>query len=424
MDVGAFGRRVSESAARHDGDALAALFGVPSSALRRTAAGLGDASVARIAAQLRLEAPWSEIAAHYVRAAALLFHPSAASKEPAEVWHSACEALQSALSHFLRAFGQWAAGRWALPVLFALLRALRWAAQGADDAANAQRARTTPAASVPPIQTHREECARLLNKAFSACIADRQPALSQSKKWGTYTIVGMLFRMYFTLKSTALCKNILRALAAADLPPIEAYPRADRVTFAYYVGRLAFLDEEYTKAELELGYALAELPHHATSQGERILLYLVAVRMLRGVRPTRQLLHRYPRVDALYAPLLAAYWTGDLRTYDAALADPAMERALVRLGLYLALERARDICLARLVRLVWVHSQRATRLRFALFTDALHWLQVPVDPEETEWMLATLIAKGRMKGYLAHERQTLVLSAHQPFPPATLAMLT
>ena len=54
------------------------------------------------------------------------------------------------------------------------------------------------------------------------------------------------------LKSLPLCRNILRALTAADLPALERFPRAERVTFKYYLGVLAFLGEEYGKAETEL----------------------------------------------------------------------------------------------------------------------------------------------------------------------------
>ena len=217
---------------------------------------------------------------------------------------------------------------------------------------------------------------------------------------------------------------MLRALHAADLPPLDAYPRADRVTFAYYVGRLAFLDEDYTKAESSLAAALAEVPARATRHVERILLYLVAVRLLRGVRPNRAWLARFPRLDALYTPLLDACWAGDVGAFDAILAEPATEHTLVRLGLFLALERARDVCRTRLFRRVWAVSGRGTRLRLALFTEALRCARLAPEPVETEWALATLIAQGRIKGYLAHERQMLVLSASDPFPHASLAMLS
>lgn len=87
-----------------------------------------------------------------------------------------------------------APGRWALPVLFALLRDLRWVARCADDAANAAAKQTLLT------HEHMEECARLLNKAFSACAADRFPGVEQSKKWGTYAVVNMVFGTYFQVR--------------------------------------------------------------------------------------------------------------------------------------------------------------------------------------------------------------------------------
>ena len=45
-----------------------------------------------------------------------------------------------------------------------------------------------------------EECARLLSKAFSTCIGDRQPDMEVSRKWGTYAVVGMVFRTYFQVR--------------------------------------------------------------------------------------------------------------------------------------------------------------------------------------------------------------------------------
>ena len=205
------------------------------------------------------------------------------------------------------------------------------------------------------------------------------------------------------------------------MPPLEAYPKAQVVTFRYYTGRLALLDEEYARAEAELGAAFAGSPRWAERQRERILVYLVSVRLLHGVRPAAALLDAFPRIAQLYAPLLDAYARGDVRAYDAALEEPERERTLVRLGVFVALERAREGCMARLFRRVWAVSGRPTRMRFDAFWQALRWLGVPVEREEAEWFLAGAIARGLMKGYLAHERQTLVLSAKEPFPRVAVA---
>jgi uncharacterized protein HemY len=60
------------------------------------------------------------------------------------------------------------------------------------------------------------------------------------------------------LKQQNLCKNILRAVKAADMASIDQFPKSDRVTFRYYLGRLYFLEEDYVKAEHELNLAFKE----------------------------------------------------------------------------------------------------------------------------------------------------------------------
>lgn len=143
--------------------------------------------------------------------------------------------------------------------------------------------------------------------------------------------------------------------------------------------------------------------------------------MLAGVTPGAALLARFPRVAELYAPLLAAL-RGDVERYDAAMAERARERALVRLGVYLALERAREVAVTRLLRRVW-RLAPTTRVPLARMAAALQWRGAADDAAGAEWLVATQIARGRIKGYVAHERQMLVLSATDPFPRPTMAMV-
>lgn len=51
------------------------------------------------------------------------------------------------------------------------------------------------------------------------------------------------------LNSTALCKNIIRGIQAAELPALDKFPRAHQIEYTYYMGVFAFLREEYTEAE-------------------------------------------------------------------------------------------------------------------------------------------------------------------------------
>ena len=72
-----------------------------------------------------------------------------------------------------------------------------------------------------------EKAARTMNKAFSLCATDRCSNIDDSRKWGTYAIINILFKTYFKLSSTNLCSTILRSLASADLPKLEEFPKAE-----------------------------------------------------------------------------------------------------------------------------------------------------------------------------------------------------
>lgn len=52
-----------------------------------------------------------------------------------------------------------------------------------------------------------------------------------------------------------------------------------------------------------------------------------------------------------------------------------------------------------------------------MFGAALKWSGVEMDADEVECIVANLIAKGYIKGYLSHKLQTLVVSKERAFPP-------
>lgn len=74
-------------------------------------------------------------------------------------------------------------------------------------------------------------------------------ALEESRKWGIYNVINLLFKTYFKLNSISLSKNILKALQAyrGDMPNLEAFPMSHQVTFKYYVGVIYFLEENYVE---------------------------------------------------------------------------------------------------------------------------------------------------------------------------------
>jgi len=113
-----------------------------------------------------------------------------------------------------------------------------------------------------------EDAARQLNGIFKICLSDRyltcnhrreclligkRAPLEESRKWGIYNIINLLFKTYFKLNSISLSKNILAAIRAyrGDMPDLESFPKAHQVTFKYYVGVIYFLEEDYVEVSLD-----------------------------------------------------------------------------------------------------------------------------------------------------------------------------
>ncbi len=88
-------------------------------------------------------------------------------------------------------------------------------------------------------------------------------------------MANLLFKVYFKLNSTSLCKNLTNGIKHSELAPFESYPASHRVsqpgsvrpeltlqlsanrqsdcllqtTYLYYLGLFAFLKEDYAEAE-------------------------------------------------------------------------------------------------------------------------------------------------------------------------------
>lgn len=263
--------------------------------------------------------------------------------------------------------------------------------------------------------------------------------LEDSRKWALYYIANLLFKTYFRLNSISLCKNILRSLQAStsDMPPLTAFPKAHQITYKYYLGLVHFLDERYEQAEQYLTEAYVSCSIHAEKNRRLILMYLLPCKLLTGQRvPKKELLEPYPSLERLYAPICSCVRRADLIGFDKALQDG--EPQFVQRRIYLTLERARDIVLRNLFRKVFMAAplsepakegdppERRTRVPIDEFAAALKLSGADivdgsgaVDDDEVECLLANMIYKGLMKGYIARERRMVVLSKKGDAFPGT-----
>ncbi|KAL6706423.1 COP9 signalosome (CSN) subunit [Coniothyrium glycines] len=281
-----------------------------------------------------------------------------------------------------------------------------------------------------------EEAARVFNRIFALCLGDRNPDLSQSRKWGVYCIANLQFKTYFKLKAVSLSKNVVRSIQAqSDLPPFELYPRAHKVTYKYYTGVLAFLQEDYTKAEESLQSAWESCYSRSQHNKSLILTYLIPCRLITQHKvPNARLLAEAPQLEVTFGPLIDCIRRGDLTGFDKALADG--EPDFVKQRIFLTLERSRDIALRNLLRKVYLAAGyddlkegqtdkdriRKSRIPLAHFAAALRMGlsgqgsgQV-VEDDEVECLLANQIYKGLMKGYISREHGIVVMNKKGAFP--------
>ncbi|KAL6042256.1 PCI domain-containing protein 2 [Balamuthia mandrillaris] len=292
-------------------------------------------------------------------------------------------------------------GNWMLPVLRCLLVNLRVVAAGADDilASRGQKLEK------------QEDAERVIKRCFPITMTDRS-ALNQSKKWGSLCIINNLFKIYFGLNNLRLCKNLIAYVTGPGFPPLEKFPKADSVTYNYFVGRLSMFHGDYKKAREELSFAFYKCTQRSPKNKRLILTYLIPCQLLAGRLPSQYLLEKYS-LDH-FSELIAAIRRGNLLAFNEALAKH--QELFIQKGIYLILEKLKFLTYRNLFKRVFM-IRNNTKLALSDFQTALSWMGVDKEKEEIECILANLIYQGYIKGYLSHKMGVLVVSANNAFPP-------
>ena len=347
-----------------------------------------------------LEEPYDEVLLYH-------FHSLAAAQKGEAV--EAYTHAEHACASFQTAFEKDTA--WSLPALHVLNLNLRRTAIGADAALKERGEK----------QGKLQEAATVLQKAFRVVVTDRAP-IEQSKKWGALHVINHLFKIYFQLNNLRLCQNLIRAVEGPGFPKAlegqevsgRHFPIAQLVTYHYFVGRLSLLNSQFAKAERQLTFSFEKCPAAAFKNKRLILRYLVPVRLVLGVFASPALLAKYQL--PYFASLCRAVDRGDLRTFEREL--DGHQQLFIRHGSYLLVERAKAIAFRNFFRRVHgLHAPGTTKLDIGAFKRCLDATGVRMDTDEVECVLANLIFKGYIKGYLSHQHGKLVVSKGNAFPP-------
>jgi nuclear mRNA export protein PCID2/THP1 len=256
-----------------------------------------------------------------------------------------------------------------------------------------------------------------LRKCFSVSL---QAPGNRDKKLAALDVVNLSIKIYFKLNTLRLCKNLIRTVESRQFAEFTVFPAAQRVTYQFYKGRLAVFDENYEEAAEALSYALKHCHPSAAANRARILKYLLPVELLLGKLPSPALMHMYTESLGQYAPLVAAIKTGDVAAFNKVMEE--QQYRFIAEGTYLLLEKLRQTCYRRLFKLVAIiHAEndpnKASQIPLSLFQLALAMQGIEMDMDEVECVVANLIYRKYIRGYLSHQHKVAVVAKASPFPP-------
>ncbi|XP_071839111.1 PCI domain-containing protein 2-like [Apostichopus japonicus] len=304
---------------------------------------------------------------------------------------------------FIREFQSHKEENWALPIMYTIVVDLRLFANNAE----LQLSRSGKGKPGEVL----EKAADTIMACFRVCAADNRAAVQDSKKWGMLYLINQLFKIYFKINKMHLCKPLIRAIESSNLK--DKFSISQLVTYRYYVGRKAMFDSDFKNAETYLSFAFVRC-HKSCKQNKRlILMYLLPVKMLLGHMPRITILKKYDLMQ--FADIAKATSEGNLRLLERTMAEH--EGFFIKSGVYLILEKLKTITYRNLIKKVFLMMNSHIIPIDAIMAALKFMGQEEVDSDEVQCIIANLIYKNYIKGYLSHQHNKLVVSKQKAFPP-------
>ncbi|CAA0814271.1 proteasome family protein [Striga hermonthica] len=309
-------------------------------------------------------------------------------------------AFEKGSNAFLQEFRNWESA-WALEALYVMAYEIRVLAERAD----------IELASLGKTPEKLKGAGSFLMKVFGV-LAGKGP-----KRVGALYVTCQLFKIYFKLGTVHLCRSVIRSIETARIFDFEEFPVRDKVTYMYYTGCLEVYNENFPAADHKLSYALTHCDARKVTNIRMILKYLIPVKLSIGILPRISLLEKFNLNE--YTGVVLALKRGDLRLLRHALQEH--EDRFLRSGVYLVLEKLELQVYQRLMKKIYIMQKqkdpnKAHQIKLDVIVKALKWLEMDMDVDEVECIMAILIYKNLVKGYFAHKSKVVVLSKQDPFP--------
>ncbi|KAI8837835.1 hypothetical protein BC829DRAFT_404917 [Chytridium lagenaria] len=316
-----------------------------------------------------------------------------------EYVHSQSQKRFSLLSQLLTDFVLLYSYEWQIPVLHVLCCELVNLATTLDDIA-AQAGQKS------------DKCYRTLNQFLS---------LSSKVAGDRGTGANACLRISVKIQEINMCAKIVDQvdnLFNSGLS-IDDFPRPHVVTYYYYHGILKMMFHSFRTANTSLTFAWKNCPSNDFKRKRIILMNLVITRLVLGVIPKMELLRLY-RLDAALGEIVAAVRRGSFRDLRAAVERRAKWLQRHR---FLTIARHRfNIAvfrnLFRKIQTVFPKVMLFETVERACRFSGLYDFTI----EDAECIAQSLMDHGYMKGYISHNKKSIMLSSKDPFPKIQISM--
>ncbi|KAL9084274.1 MAG: hypothetical protein Q9159_005319 [Coniocarpon cinnabarinum] len=166
-----------------------------------------------------------------------------------------------------------------------------------------------------------ERTANIIRQAFVTCLNDRTDpdnTAEYSRRHGIYILANCCLKILFACKKSGSAEQIFTNVYN-QAPPLSLYPKAEQVTYLYYLGRFLWTTGHWHRAILALqaAYDMSPKTDGTIKQRRHILIYLIASNMILGRFPSQEL---YSRPEAVgfaerFHPICQSIAKGDLESF-------------------------------------------------------------------------------------------------------------
>lgn len=266
---------------------------------------------------------------------------------------------------------------------------------------------------------------RVINNSFKLCLNDKNEDLYKNRRSQVYFFVNQELRIFFNLQNIELAKNMEKVLISKknDLPKLNSISKSQSISYLYYSGAIACGDGDFKNAYQKFKNAYELCLSTDKKHLELILVYLIPLKFLitKKYPNLAYLKQNFENLYTLYFDLISSLQNGDLLRFENFFND--FESFFLKKNLYLVIENLRNFIILKLIKKIYSINNESSHLPISLVSKGIEFSNYhnssnnfKFSNDESECLLANLIFKSFIKGYISHTNGVCVLSKKDPFP--------